>query len=564
MPTDESVAIAGDTDVHRSSDRDIENDAGGRSPGMRVARAVRGSGATPVVVGIAPFVIVLVAALAHVGRAGINQGDYALIEMSTRSALGHRQMLGPYSRFAWNHPGPLMFYWFAPFYSVFGHRPESLGVASAVLNTLFAAGSIAIAGWCSGRRAAWTVAGAMIATVAIWGFVWIDRIWNPLLVLMPLVGLGFLGAAVLSGRRWALPGFVLVAVFAVQTHLGTLPMVALFSTAVAIGVGVSARRQWRFWLIPGLASAAVGVVAFLPPLYEQATSESGNLTELVRFFQTAKGGHSPGEVLDKTSVQLTLTKVGLIHTVATGVHPIPPASAARLIVLALVVAIVVWGMRSNGRAGRRFEQHLCVFAGLAGAGAFVGGLRVIGNLEGYLTLPATAAGTLLWMAALLTLAGEFHTRARPSLYRLAGRIGPIAVALGCVWSSLWMIDQDPARSLQVPLSVDGNARSATAAVSTALPPRTHQVLITLGDALTAPTAAMVANQLELGGIDTREDSVYDFLFGRDRRPDGCETIAIRIGLKGSPPDPDWDRPVATYDGQVIQTRALQPEPHCSR
>jgi hypothetical protein len=37
-------------------------------------------------------------------------GDYAALELYTRLAAQGRQLLGPYSRFGFHHPGPAYFY----------------------------------------------------------------------------------------------------------------------------------------------------------------------------------------------------------------------------------------------------------------------------------------------------------------------------------------------------------------------------------------------------------------------------------------------------------------------
>ena len=57
-------------------------------------------------------------------------GDGAVIELYTLHATGFRQLLGPYSRFGFHHPGPAMFYVLAPFYAVSGHATASLSVAA--------------------------------------------------------------------------------------------------------------------------------------------------------------------------------------------------------------------------------------------------------------------------------------------------------------------------------------------------------------------------------------------------------------------------------------------------
>ena len=47
-------------------------------------------------------------------------GDYAGLEIATRYVFTGRTLLGPYSRFMFNHPGPLYFFVIAPIYVLLG------------------------------------------------------------------------------------------------------------------------------------------------------------------------------------------------------------------------------------------------------------------------------------------------------------------------------------------------------------------------------------------------------------------------------------------------------------
>jgi hypothetical protein len=50
------------------------------------------------------------------GRAGVTlYGDQALIAIASRRAADFVQLLGPYSRTGFHHPGPAVFYLLAPF-----------------------------------------------------------------------------------------------------------------------------------------------------------------------------------------------------------------------------------------------------------------------------------------------------------------------------------------------------------------------------------------------------------------------------------------------------------------
>src|SRR5262249_53914144 len=61
-------------------------------------------------------------------------GDTAVIESYTWMASTGDLLLGPYSRFQWHHPGPISFFWMAPFYALSGARPAGLSAGALTLN----------------------------------------------------------------------------------------------------------------------------------------------------------------------------------------------------------------------------------------------------------------------------------------------------------------------------------------------------------------------------------------------------------------------------------------------
>ena len=59
------------------------------------------------------------------------QGDHAVLELYTLNALASPWPFGPYSRYKWHHPGPLFFYWEAPWYLASGRH--TLGMHTGAL-----------------------------------------------------------------------------------------------------------------------------------------------------------------------------------------------------------------------------------------------------------------------------------------------------------------------------------------------------------------------------------------------------------------------------------------------
>ena len=60
--------------------------------------------------------------------------DFAVTELYTDLATRGRLLVGPYSRFGWNHPGPFYFYLQAPLYALGGHKAASLYAGALAMN----------------------------------------------------------------------------------------------------------------------------------------------------------------------------------------------------------------------------------------------------------------------------------------------------------------------------------------------------------------------------------------------------------------------------------------------
>ena len=506
-----------------------------------------------------PMAVVVVHAVVHLGRQPLFSGDYAFLELSTRSASRGQALLGAYSRFGWDHPGPLAFYWYAPFYVLAGQHPEGLGLGALILNVVCLGGVVAIARRVGGHLCGWGAAGVVLLFLRISGLSWLDRPWNPVAIIAPVAVVGVLGAAAVAGRRWALPLMVLAASFAVQTHVGTVPAVG------AMTVGLLALTAWRWRTAkvaagrPILAAAVVAVVVWTLPVYEQLTDRPGNITEMVRFTRkTPVGHHSLGQVLGRTGEQLTLSRLGLIpHVLASNPTPAPISGRQLTLVIALAlgVAVALW---RNVRRQRWFPAGLCV-AGLCGsAGVIIGCSRVVGKLYGHVSLSATAVGLILWLAVVTTVATEIEaipkrSRARRPL-RVAGRLA----ALGLVGLSIYLAQHAPKVGLFAPgpgdpvrvRAVDRVRRETRHARSVLIDPLQNDAV---------STSALFANQLERHGVVVHSRRSREYEFGRERRADGCEDLRLVVTAPGGVAPPTGSRSVATLGRFSISVVHLRPD-----
>jgi hypothetical protein len=173
-------------------------------------------------------------------------GDGAVIEIRTLHAAHGKQLLGPYSRFFWSHPGPAFFYLALPIYQLFGQRGPALNLFAFLANLACAVTLGLAARRLRGQPFAVAVAllfGIYVAVGApmpLWGD------WNPVVPILPLALLGFLAARAAMGSAAAVPGCFFVASAIVQTHLGYLPVcVVLLALAALFLIGRSVYGRLR-------------------------------------------------------------------------------------------------------------------------------------------------------------------------------------------------------------------------------------------------------------------------------------------------------------------------------
>ena len=94
-----------------------------------------------------PIVLTGFAALGSVWRPS---GDWAVLALRVDDVGGATPLVGPYSRYGWNHPGPLLYWALAAPYHLLGREPVDLLFGTALLNGVAAAGTAVLA-WRRGR-----------------------------------------------------------------------------------------------------------------------------------------------------------------------------------------------------------------------------------------------------------------------------------------------------------------------------------------------------------------------------------------------------------------------------
>ena len=334
------------------------------------------------VVGSALLLSVLVTSLASTPQT-YPVGDKALLETYTLHAAHGSLRVGAYSRFLWNHPGPVYFYALAPLYVLTGGREFSLDWTALLINLVSAFAIVALAA----RYGGWPFGVGMIAALSIYFFrpgpglyagfgSLLSSPWNPHIPMLPLALLLVLCASLASGRLWALPGVALVSSFIIQTHVGMGPcVVAAVMVAVLLLVTMHKRtidtqleaqivprgRPAEFWIF---ATAWLLVLLWCLPLTEQVWSGGdGNLAAIASMFWSEPLSETPSLTAAFSALSYAFSAaIWPDARVARGASMLSTGDFALLsgiwvlLQLALLTAACVWSVTKQ----RVFPAALCV------------------------------------------------------------------------------------------------------------------------------------------------------------------------------------------------------------
>ena len=473
---------------------------------------------------LAPVLLLLGAALTGRGMEADlpATGDYAALELYTRLAAQGRQLLGPYSRFGFHHPGPAYFYASVPLYVLTGERFAGILLTAALVNVVSIAFILRRLGRDGGMPA--LVAGAlMLALFLSWrGPAWLFSAWNPNVAVLPF-GVALVGfAAVAAGNVRALPLAVLAASFAAQTHLGALPAAVAIGLAAALlhvplvrrAAGLPPAGPAAHWSLL-LATVLVAVV-WTPPLLEQLSPEGGNLSHIFGFSSLPGERHSAGEAIVASGAAIVGWMVGAREGVATGL----------LVVLVAALAVAHGAARVN-RQPFPAALSLVTFAGIAAA--IVSAARVTGALLPYLLrwMAMLAVGGVAALAAALgpLWRGRAERWTRP---RLAASVGIIALALvsGRNLALARSVLEGPE---PVPSEESRSAARLAEAIDAGIATTSRRPLLEIGPHTDRDLVLGVLLALDKTGTRFAVRPFGPFRLGGHWTPDGTEDARIVVG-----------------------------------
>ena len=231
--------------------------------------------------------------------------DEAWIELQIRDIGHHPVLLGPYSRFSWFHPGPILYYLLWLPYRITGSTGASLAIAALTLNAVVVVGIAFVARQRGGLPLVLVTLFLVGLLSAGEGAQFFRDVWNPVITVLPFVLLVLVAWSMACAEAWALPVGVAGGVVPGADPRGV--RTRRRSSCWSPGSSGAAITVWRrrtdghhaervrSWVRMVVVTAGVGAVLWLPVVVQQVRDEPGNLGTLLRFFREHGREHSYGD-----------------------------------------------------------------------------------------------------------------------------------------------------------------------------------------------------------------------------------------------------------------------------
>lgn len=457
--------------------------------------------------------------------------DTAVLESYTAYASQGALLVGPYSRYAWHHPGPIYFYLLAPFYTLSGSLTAGLNAGALAINLM----SMLVMAWVLVRAADGVLAIVTTAMVALYAWRLMPILaspWNPHVIVLPTMALIVVCAAILTGWAELLPLAAAMATFVAQTHLGGLPTVAVVSAialSAVLGATVAEPEADNRRRLVRIVAVTLGVLAVLwaLPIWEQLSRTPGNFTKLWRYFGVRDEASQPfrSAYAAWTDMLSGLARPDLRLAEGSPFRrsriPWAEAWGGAQVALLAVTAII------GARAGRRFGAALPALLVVASITALWSAMRIQDAIVDHAVFWISGfgvLGTAVLLHAAMAAGGERRGKASPRVTSgLCGLAVCLVVALGVFQLRLITDQTFSPRPQQV----------AAAALAEALKRRVSDVtgagrpLVRIEQDVW-PVAAGVLLNLQKSGVPFAVDDDWLPMFTDAAATTGRETEVIEI------------------------------------
>ena len=320
-------------------------------------------------------------------------GDFGTLRLRTLDVgTWQTPLVGIYSRWGWNHPGPMLPVFMAPALRLTGGAGHGLLLGALFINLGAITATLAVA-----RRAGAEVLALVALSLAVLfqalGSGELLNPWNPYILIVMLFTAMVAAWRAVLGDRLAAVVFVVSASFAVQSHIEVALTVLLLTASVfsvLIARAVRGSERARDLRTLGFACGA-GALCWLLPIIEQFTaSDGGNLRAIISFAIRGGGevnGWSDGARIVSWFLAVPTNWIGGDLLVPRGGSSVPVAQIA-------LICAGAWALRRRYRS----ESALCAVALLAVITAFIACSRISGVAYPYLYRWVLAVAVAVWLA----------------------------------------------------------------------------------------------------------------------------------------------------------------------
>jgi hypothetical protein len=372
-------------------------------------------------------------------------GDYAHTAMAVRDVPEHLPLIGVAGRFGpfdnqHAHPGPAMAYALWPVTSALGGSGTALLAATTLLHLGALAAAVLVARRVGGRSYAVAIGAVGVVLVGALGAQFFLTPWNPWIPVLAFFCFLVLIHATVSGHLAAAPWAVAVGTLCAQTHVSYMVLVHGLLAAALVAVLFAtwrgrASHRWKQLARPLALSAAVAVLMWLPPLWDQLRG-TGNLGWLIgRFTHPCDPRWWADECAQpvgaRAAARALAAELNLGGAWISGARHDPATVTPNLVGLALaVIAVAAAVAMTVRRRDRRAAWGLAV----AGAAVLLGWLsaaRILGDFYDYVirwSWPIAAYGFAVTVWALWRAIPDRAVLVRRVLAALA--LAVLAVAVG--------------------------------------------------------------------------------------------------------------------------------------
>ena len=469
-------------------------------------------------------------------------GDDAVIALrSTDVFRSGSPLLGMPSAFSsWStgadpfHPGPALFWWLAPWTSLFGATPTVVLFATWLL----AVTSIVTIATVSYRQLGRSGAIAGLATAVVFQLIAAGPSWkpiNPVAAGLPCVAFCFLTWAVLAGDRRVLPAWVGFGTFVAQTDFAYAPTLVV-PVAVVLGSWAWRLRREagprRALVRTSVGALVVGLVMWAPAIAEAVVNRGGNALE-VRV--------AAAQDVEVVGWRAVVSTIGLLLDPTWFVNPESAVSRiGRFPGLgpgtAIGVVLLIVGLRGAATvtAARRAAAMTALAVGAGSVAAQAATPAHIG-VNRYCLLGTWAAAAFTWFAlAIVTPAG----------WRVILRRKPTAVGvapLPVVMATMVLLVPVTALAIQPSASSDRWHAEVYPAVDPVadllvreLEPGPYEIRALGGPGATAMLEAVVV-RVDRRGIECRTEPPLAKYLGAERLRDGSERGVLLVAIDAAGP-----------------------------